>query len=115
MRFINVFAALSGALALVMLVLAAHVLDLAPPDAERVHLAAFIQLGAAAAGLAVANRAGPLNLAAGAMILAGAALFAGTLYALALAHARGFVMLAPVGGLTLILGWIALAFAKPGR
>lgn len=115
MRYINVFAALSGALALVMLVLAAHALDLAPADAERVHLAAFIQLGAAAAGLAVANRSGRLNLAAGAMILAGAALFAGALYALALTHERAIAMIAPVGGSVLILGWIALAFARPGK
>jgi uncharacterized membrane protein YgdD (TMEM256/DUF423 family) len=115
MRLINAFSALSGALALVMLVLAAHVLALEQADGERIHLGAFIQLGAAAAGLAIANRSGRLNLIAGATILAGAALFAGTLYALALTHERSFVMLAPVGGLTLLLGWITLAFAKPDR
>lgn len=115
MRILNIFAALSGALALVMLALTAHALDLAPPDAERVHLGGFIQLGAAAAALAVANRSGRLNLVAGAMILAGAALFAGALYALALTHARAFAMLAPVGGATLILGWLVLALAKSGK
>lgn len=114
MRLLNVFAALSGALALVMLVLAAHVLAPSPEDAERIRLAAFLQLGAAAAGLAIANRAGRLNLIAGAMILLGAALFSGTLYALAVTHSRALITLAPVGGLTLILGWIMLAFAKPG-
>lgn len=114
MRLLNVFAALSGVLALVMLVIAAHVLAPAPEDLERIHLAAFLQLGASAAALAIASRAGKLNLIAGAMILAGAALFAGTLYALAITHDRNFVMLAPVGGVTLILGWLMLAFAKPG-
>lgn len=114
MRLLNVFAALSGALALIMLVLVAHALRLPPPDAERMQLGAFIQLAAGAAGLAIANRNGKLNLIAGAMILAGAAIFSGTLYALSLTGARSFVMLAPVGGMTLILGWIVLAFAAPG-
>lgn len=113
MRLLNVFAALSGALALIMLVLVAHALQLAAPDAERVQLAAFIQLTAAAAALAISNRAGRLNLIAGVMILAGAAIFAGTLYALSLTQVRSFVMLAPIGGITLILGWIVLAFTAP--
>jgi len=113
MRLLNVFAALSGALALIMLVLVAHALQLAPPDADRIELAAFIQLTAAAATLAIANRDGKLNLIAGAMILAGAAVFAGTLYTLALTHTRSVVMLAPLGGITLIAGWIALAFTTP--
>lgn len=113
MRLLNVLAALSGLLALIMLVLAAHALNPAPDDLERIKLAAFLQLGAAAAGLAIANRSGRLNLIAGAMILAGAAVFAGTLYTLAITHARAVAMLAPVGGITLILGWAVLVFAKP--
>lgn len=114
MRLLNIFAALSGAVALIMLVMVAHILALTPENAERVQLGAFMQLFAAAAGLAIANRTARLNLIAGAMILAGAAIFAGTLYALAITENRGLVMLAPVGGITLILGWITLAFAKPG-
>jgi uncharacterized membrane protein YgdD (TMEM256/DUF423 family) len=114
MRLLNVFAALSGVAALVMLVLAAHALQPAPEDLERIQLGAFLQLGAAAAGLAIANRSGRLNLIAGVMILAGAALFSGTLYTLAITHSRAIVMLAPVGGITLILGWLTLAFVKPG-
>ncbi|MGE0531083.1 MAG: DUF423 domain-containing protein [Hyphomonadaceae bacterium] len=113
MRQLNVFAALSGVTALVMLVLAAHALQPAPEDLERIQLGAFLQLGAATAGLAIANRSGRLNLIAGAMILAGAALFAGTLYTLAVTHSRAIIMLAPVGGITLILGWITLVFATP--
>ena len=114
MRLLNIFAALSGALALIMLVMVAHVLALSPENAERMQLGAFIQLAAAAAGLAIVNRAGRLNLIAGVLILAGAAIFSGTLYALAITESRAFVMLAPFGGITLILGWITLAFTKPG-
>lgn len=114
MRLLNIFAALSGVLALVMLVLAAHALQPAPEDLDRIHLAAYLQLSAATAGLAIANRSGRINLTAGAMILLGAAIFSGTLYALAITHSRAFIMLAPVGGITLILGWAALVFAKPG-
>lgn len=114
MRLLNVFAAFSGVLALVMLVIASHALQPAPEDLERIKLAAYLELGVAAAGLAIANRSGRLNLIAGALILAGAAIFAGTLYTLAITHSRAFVMLAPVGGMTLILGWVVLIFAKPG-
>jgi uncharacterized membrane protein YgdD (TMEM256/DUF423 family) len=116
MRALNIFAALSGLVALGMLVAAAHPLRdaLQAPDLERIKLAAFVQLGAACAGLAVANRTGRLNLVGGAMILGGAGLFAATLYAISLTGAQGpLVMLAPVGGITLILGWAVLAFAKP--
>jgi uncharacterized membrane protein YgdD (TMEM256/DUF423 family) len=115
MRLLNVFAALSGVAALVMLVLAAHALQPAPEDLERIKLGAFIQLGAAASGLALANRSGVLYLVAGIMILAGASFFAGTLYTLAITHSRALIMLAPVGGITLISGWIALVFTKPGQ
>lgn len=113
MRLLNIFAALSGVLALVMLVLAAHALQPAPEDLDRIHLAAYLQLGAATAGLAIASRSGRLNVIAGAMILLGAALFSGTLYTLAITHSRALIMLAPVGGITLILGWVVLVFAKP--
>lgn len=113
MRLLNVFAALSGLIALAMLVLAAHALQPTPDDLQRIQLGAFIQLGAAAAGLALSNRSGRLNLIAGAMILFGAAVFAGTLYTLAITHSRAIVMLAPIGGITLILGWFALLFSKP--
>jgi uncharacterized membrane protein YgdD (TMEM256/DUF423 family) len=114
MRLLNVFAAVSGLVALVMLVLASHALQPAAEDLDRLQLAAFVQLGAAAAGLALANRNGVLNLVAGIMILAGAAVFSGTLYTLAITHSRALIMLAPVGGITLILGWVVLVFAKPG-
>lgn len=111
----NICAALSGLLALGLLVAAAHPLrDALQPDAlDRIKLGAFVQLGAACAGLALSNRSGRLNAIAGAMILGGAALFAGALYAISLTGSQSFATLAPIGGVTLILGWAALAFAKP--
>jgi uncharacterized membrane protein YgdD (TMEM256/DUF423 family) len=112
MRLLNVFAALSGVLALVMLVIAAHALGDAH-DIERIHIGGYLQLISAAAVLAITNRTGRLNLIAGVMILAGAALFAGTLYARSLTHEASITLLAPVGGITLILGWLVLAFTKP--
>ncbi len=115
MRMMNICAALSGLLALGMLVAAAHPLRdaLQAADLDRVKLGAFVQMGAACAGLAIANRSGRLNAIAGAMILGGAAAFAGTLYAISLTGSHAFAVLAPAGGSTLILGWAVLAFAKP--
>jgi uncharacterized membrane protein YgdD (TMEM256/DUF423 family) len=115
MRVLNIFAAISGLVALVMLVLAAHALreTLAPENLERIKLAAFLQLAAAAATLAIANRAGRLNLIAGVLVLTGAALFALTLYGLAIIGPHGFAFFAPIGGITLIAGWVTLIFTKP--
>lgn len=114
MRWINVVAALSGLVALVMLVLASHALNPEPHDLERIRTAGYLQLFSACAGLAIANRTGRINLIAGALILAGATLFAAALYTLAVAHSNAVVMLAPVGGISMIIGWALLAFAKPG-
>lgn len=115
MRAINIFAALSGVLALGMLVAAAHPLRavLEAVDLDRIGLAAFVQMGAACAGLAVANRTGRLNMIAGALILVGAALFSSVLYTISLTQNHTFAVAAPIGGVTLILGWALLAFAKP--
>ena len=113
MRILNVAAALSGLIAMLMLVAAAHPLRdaLQPADLERIKLAAFVQLGAAAAGLAISNRTGRLNVVAGALILGGAAVFAGVLYAISLTQSQVFAMLAPIGGSALIAGWAVLVWA----
>lgn len=115
MRLINSAAAASGLLALAFLVAAAHPLRdvLAPADLDRIQLGAFIQLASAAAGLAIANRTGRLNFIAGVMILGGAALFSGVLYAISLTQSHSFAVFAPIGGLTLIAGWGILVFTKP--
>jgi uncharacterized membrane protein YgdD (TMEM256/DUF423 family) len=116
LRWINIAAAVSGLVALAMLVAAAHPLRDALEAAalERIRLAAFIQMGAACAGLAIANRSSRLNAIAAAMILGGAGLFACTLYAISLTGSQSFALAAPFGGATLIAGWAVLVFAKPG-
>ncbi len=48
---------------------------------------------------------------AGWLLLAGIALFSGSLYALALGAPRALGVLTPVGGLAFILGWLAFALA----
>ncbi|MBX9747148.1 MAG: DUF423 domain-containing protein [Hyphomonadaceae bacterium] len=115
MRWVNIVAALSGIAALCMLVLAAHALreTMSAEALDRIKLGAFVQLVSATAGLAIANREGRLNGVAGAMILGGAAIFSLSLYALSLTGERSIAMLAPIGGITLILGWVALIFVKP--
>ncbi len=48
---------------------------------------------------------------AGWLLLAGIALFSGSLYALALGAPRGLGMATPLGGLAFVLGWLAAALA----
>ena len=54
---------------------------------------------------------GPWLRAAGWLLIAGMALFCGSLYALALGAPRFLGAVAPFGGLALILGWLAFAWA----
>ena len=54
---------------------------------------------------------GPWFKAAGWLLIAGILLFSGSLYALTLGAPRFLGMIAPVGGLALILGWLAFAVA----
>lgn len=57
----------------------------------------------------------PWLRAAGVLLLAGIVLFSGSLYALALGAPKGFGALTPIGGISLILGWLALAVAALPR
>ena len=54
---------------------------------------------------------GPWFRAAGWLMIAGILLFSGSLYALALGAPRAVGMVTPLGGLALILGWLAFAVA----
>jgi uncharacterized membrane protein YgdD (TMEM256/DUF423 family) len=54
---------------------------------------------------------GRLVKVAGFSFIAGLVLFCGSLYALALGSPRAFGAVAPIGGLSLMLGWGALALA----
>jgi uncharacterized membrane protein YgdD (TMEM256/DUF423 family) len=73
-----------------------------------VHALGLIALGAALAAGAAAGSAAAL---AGWLLFAGAILFCGSLYALALSGIRKFGAIAPFGGLALIAGWFAFAYA----
>jgi uncharacterized membrane protein YgdD (TMEM256/DUF423 family) len=82
--------------------------------------ALFLILHAAATlGIAAHARVAPSRalVAVGFVMEAGAALFAGDLASRAFAGARLFPFAAPLGGSTMILGWLALAavFATAAR
>lgn len=53
--------------------------------------------------------------AAGALFLAGIAVFSGTLYLMALTGMRWLGAITPIGGLCLVAGWLALGFARRDR
>jgi uncharacterized membrane protein YgdD (TMEM256/DUF423 family) len=113
MRLVNIFSALTGALALIMLAVLRHGSNVG--DYSAVLTGGVTQLSAAAAGLAIAGRSGRLNLIAAAMILIGANIFAGVIYTSALNPAHPFRAFAPIGGGLQILGWLTLAFASAQR
>lgn len=95
--------ALSGAIAVAAGAYGSH--GATGKAAEWLSLGAQYQLIHAAAGLAILARA---RGAAG-LLLLGAALFAGTLYAMALGGPRWLGAVTPIGGLGMILGWIWVA------
>ncbi|MEM8617414.1 MAG: DUF423 domain-containing protein [Pseudomonadota bacterium] len=64
----------------------------------------------AAFALGLSGRTG-LFTTGGWLILSGAALFAATLYAMALGAPRWFSAITPLGGLIMLAGWAVLAFA----
>jgi uncharacterized membrane protein YgdD (TMEM256/DUF423 family) len=114
--------ALAAALGLVAVgfgAFAAHALEAAGASraAQWVETGSRYQLTHAVAILAAVAWRGGRSLAA-ALWSAGAILFPGSLYALALGAPAATAMLAPVGGSALLLGWAALvwqALRDPGR
>lgn len=116
MRILNILAALSGVSALLLMVISSHHMQGATPEEiDNVRLAALVQFGSAAAGIAIAGRAGLINLIAGVLILAGAALFSVAVDTHAIGHSTSFLPLAPVSGVAMMVGWLTLAFAAPTR
>jgi uncharacterized membrane protein YgdD (TMEM256/DUF423 family) len=63
------------------------------------------------AAFAVRGRAARLANAAGFLFLIGILLFSGSLYVLALTGITRLGMITPLGGLSLMAGWVALALA----
>ncbi len=110
-------AALMGALAVVMGAFAAHGLQAMLSErmlavfetGARYHLVHALAMGLAA--LAARGRAARLASLAAALFLAGTLLFSGSLYVLAFTGVTALGMITPLGGLSFVAGWIALALA----
>jgi uncharacterized membrane protein YgdD (TMEM256/DUF423 family) len=64
--------------------------------------------------LALPGRPGPALTLAGWSFLVGILIFSGTLYGLSISEIKWLGAITPIGGLALILGWIALAVAAGG-
>ena len=110
-------AALSGAVVVIAGAFGAHALEgqLAPRLAAAFETGVRYQAWHTLALLAVLAWRASHQLAgqrlAMALWAAGMALFAGSLYAMALSGATGLGMVTPVGGVLMIGGWLALAGA----
>jgi uncharacterized membrane protein YgdD (TMEM256/DUF423 family) len=61
------------------------------------------------------RRPGPAIHVAGWLMVAGIALFSGSLYAMALSGVRGLGAITPLGGLCFLAGWAAIAVASLSR
>jgi uncharacterized membrane protein YgdD (TMEM256/DUF423 family) len=110
-------AAVMGALAILLAAFGEHALAgrLAPrgliifANGTRYQMYHALAMGLAA--LAARGRAARLAEIAALLFFIGTLLFSGSLYGLALTSIRGLGFVTPVGGLTLIAGWIVLALA----
>ena len=105
MNWLVVLAALSGALAVGAGAFGAH--GASGAAAEWLRTGAQYQLVHAVAAL-VAAQMGARG--AGWLFVAGGAVFAGTLYLMALGLPRWLGAVTPIGGLALIAGWVWLAW-----
>jgi uncharacterized membrane protein YgdD (TMEM256/DUF423 family) len=77
--------------------------------AARYHM--YHALALVLVGVIAERSPSPLLGTAGWLFVAGIAIFAGTVYALALGAPRWLGAVTPVGGLALIIGWLVLAAA----
>ena len=110
MNPIVLFAALSGALAVAAGAFGAH--GASGPAVEWLKTGAQYQLLHAIAALAILrlDAKGPATL-----FLAGAAIFAGSLYLMALSLPHWLGVVTPFGGILLIAGWLWLAWLGARR
>lgn len=121
-RWLIPVAGVSGALAVALGAFGAHGLEGFLADsaeaARRVALwetAVAYHLPHSVAIAVCALLSGRRALVAGVAFLVGILLFAGTLYAMTLGAPRALGAVTPIGGLALIVGWIALALAGWGK
>jgi uncharacterized membrane protein YgdD (TMEM256/DUF423 family) len=115
-RIYLVLAALSGGFAVIAGAYAAHGPLVSGPR-HWIATGAHFELTHALAIIAcvfVASQGARRALAAAGLLVAGSALFSGSLYALALGAPKVIGMATPVGGLALIAGWFVLAWACMG-
>ena len=82
-----------------------------PDAAEWLRTGGSYQLAHALAVFGALTMRGPGARAAGWLFLAGGAVFGGSLYALAFTGVRTWGAVTPIGGLLLLAGWAALAWA----
>lgn len=108
---IGILAALSGALAVAAGAFASH--GAGAQAADLLRTGSHYQLIHAVAAMVALGR--PRGTAAAWLFVAGAAVFAGTLYAMAFGAPRILGAVTPIGGIGLILGWIALAMGAGRR
>ena len=105
-----VLGALSGLASVIAGALAVH--GVADPTArEWLRTGSGYEMGHALAIFACLFVGGRRALIAAGLFLAGTVLFSGSLYALALGAPRFVGLATPVGGLALMAGWLALAWA----
>ena len=108
--------ALSGAITVALGAFGAHALkdSVTPEDLAiwetGVHYQGLHALALVLYGLA--QQVKPKSCIAGPCFLAGSVIFSGTLYAMTLGAPRWFGAITPIGGVLLIVGWIALAVSR---
>jgi uncharacterized membrane protein YgdD (TMEM256/DUF423 family) len=100
-----VLAALSGACAVIAGAYGAH--GVSGPTADWLKTGSHYQMVHAVAALVALGR--PLGRVAGWGFVGGAAVFAGTLYAMAFGAPHWLGAITPLGGLAMTVGWVALA------
>lgn len=105
MAWLQKLAALSAALAIAAGAFGAH--RFIGKEAEWLRTGGFYQLVHAVAILALARSAQPGALWT---LIAGATIFALTLYAMALGAPRWLGAVTPIGGALMIIGWLMLAW-----
>ena len=114
MKKIWIFISISGAIAVVMGALSAHLLKgiLAADDISRIQTAATYQIyhTLALLVLVVYYQFNPLKHLSSSiwLFVLGIVLFSGSLYAYSFSHIHGLVYLTPVGGVLLIVAWLSL-------
>jgi len=111
-RWVKV-AAVSGALAVALGAFGAHGLksQVTAESLETWKTAAYYHLVHSAVLLVLAS-AGEKHMWTKRLMLTGICIFAGSLYIYVLSGVKFFAIITPLGGLTLILGWVSILFSS---